>query len=799
MKRAFSRMSVLPSFSIVMRTAFHGNFLRQGSSGNNANHTASSSRNGSYVITLLGVAGLCLMRRNKENLVNSMAQFANYPSMFETSNEFIESCLAVQQYSTFIENRNPSNGKRRIFFRGETIEEAIETLRYGKSPIVTNHGSIVPPKIIDKTLHKKDNEKPGTCKGLTGLTTDLASTVKYEAVHLIIPTKTRIAPTSLHATDAEHNPQDQFVTAGLVKEDIFATLFRDSETNKISKIELNENFVGNLSELELDAQLRDVIALLPEGRDKQTLQCCINPELRYQDLYENKLAPCAESHAAGVRARQLFALSQESNEVRQTVYQLEHFFSYGVKEVSALQSNDEVDYAYIIRATDGRIFVPYGKQMGSNPGGFFMGNDGEPYYIKYAPANELVLTTDETGSGLSVMTDDPRRMNRTRFQNEYLMGQLYRAFGIEVPKTHLLYFRRDAVDYVCIASKFERNLVQCDTYQDGDVTRIGWRNNAHFLVALQRGGLVDFLLGDYDVIGLASDNMLGKKSKLTGQVEPIRIDPGAGLLFKAIGTPLDLTDTMSDFLTNELEPGDWWHGIFGQTFATFFPGLLSNYAILSSAIATLEKVSPERLEGVIRRYGYEDETLTNKVVDIVLKRREAILERVKKLQKKLYMKKIGDELAINQVEQAENHHVVKIVPSSFWLSPFPVGFGGRSSLLAQKPDNARRWISSSFRSVTLSDQVIINGARALGESIHRESVKRSCAAIVEHSFMAVKQLSKSLEEGGSDSKDPKHAEKWKEFGSVVEGDSNASSSDSDEEEESETSSNASTIAPSKRM
>lgn len=840
MRRAFRtpfNPSVVSSSSVVVSPFLWWGCIGYGSQSTKSGFKNRFSKHGLGVAAFLGMAGLYSIKRNEENLMDMVAQFANYPLTFEVANQFVESYLTIHQFSKFTENRNPSNGKRRLFFRGETLKEAHNTLRYGKSPIVIDLNGIVTPKVVDKTLHPHDAESPGTCRGLTGLTSDLASLAAYEAVHLIIPGKTKIAPTSLHATDANHNPKDQFVMAGLAKEDIFATVYRNPETGVFFKIEINQNFVGDVSCLELDEQMRGIIALLPESDVKQTLEHCINPELRCQDFYEKKLAPCVASHAAAVEARRLFQRVNLPDETGAVwfVNRLEHALSNGDDVVEDFRSDEAVDHANVLRTTDGRVFVRFGDQRGGNPGGFFMGHDNEPYYIKHAPANELVLTPDEEEAGLSVTTNDPRRMNSTRFQNEYLMGQLYRAFGIRVPKTHLIYFKKDGVDHVGIASKFERDLVRYDTYLDGDIVRTGWCDNKHFSSVLQRGGLVDFLLGDYDVIGLAFDNTLGKKSKLTGHLYPVRIDPGAGLLFKAKGTPLDLADDASDFLTNELGPGNWYD-VFGQTFGLCFQGLLNDFDILSSAIATLEKVSPEQLAYTIRKYKYNDDALTDYVIDLVLKRREALLKKAKTLHQKLYVKKTGEEIVMSREKNQSS--IAKVLNNSSWSFAFLsglrsgsgfIGHRRRSSVVPTEVSDtaavARKGSSFSMSGAISVDDAVVKKARALSNSLMRKSslmvmnnqqeTKKNTSFEQNELYMIFFGLAvvvvyaavlQSLSFDGLAEEslifDRKNPEKWREFGEVVafEGDSNASS-DSDEEEESETNldSDSLIIASPKRM
>lgn len=307
-----------------------------------------------------------------------------------------------------------------------------------------------------------------------------------------------------------------------------------------------------------------------------------------------------------------------------------------VEKTTTLQFDEPIGQADIIRTVDGKIFVQYGRQLGSNAGGFFVGHDSVCYYIKFAPVNNLVLTTEELELGLSEATNDVRRRNRTRFQNEYLMGQLYRLFDMAVPQTNLIFFKKAGVDYVGITSKFESDLIP---YETAEIDKKQWKSNKDFLRLLQCGGLVDFLLGDNDAVGCGRDNVFGKINKVTGEVEPMRIDPGAGLLFTATGMPLDLKSSdVSDFLTDDLQPGSWWGGFFGETFDDYFHELLTNFAVLSSAIQVLEKVSPEELTRTIRRHGYDSEALTDRVIDLVLRRREALLKITKRLECKLKAK-----------------------------------------------------------------------------------------------------------------------------------------------------------------
>lgn len=559
----------------------------------------------------------------KHRISHLISTASNAQIPFEYVQQLVEFYLTETQLSVFSENRDPKTGERRMFFMGESAEQARETLINGKAPITTANGHLTLPQVIDKTLHSDTANLPGTCLGLTGLTADLESTKEYEAVHLVVPSQSKILITSLHATSEDHNDKNQFATAGLRKEEIFATLYRDPKTKAFCRIELNENFTGDLAELELDSlYMPDIIALLPDEKIKAILRERINPNLHPNTLYESKLAPCATSHRAAVEARRLFKRNHDALDI--------------------MRGEEERDHVNVIHTEDNRVFYRYSEQGGGNPGGFFMGHDNEAYYIKYGLAHGQVLTDDEIEAGISETTDDPRRMNRTRFENEFLIGQLYRVFGIDVPKTHLIQFKKDGQWYIGIASKFIPDLRKYDTYKN----KQGWRESAEFLVKLQIGGLLDFLFGNYDVIGLGFDNTLGRFNKLTKELDPIRIDPGAGLLFRAKGTPLDLDTTADDFLTESLTPGLWYE-IYEGSFGCTFQDLIQQHNILYQAIRVVESVSPDQIAAVFNQHGYQDAALNKKMLETVLKRREALLTRAHQLLRKLFVENVQEQIAIS--------------------------------------------------------------------------------------------------------------------------------------------------------
>lgn len=239
--------------------------------------------------------------------------FAKQDFAFHMISDFVEHHMAKYFHTEFEENLM-SNGKRRVYFRGETFKEAESVLKNNRSPLpwslVTGEPSL--PAVIDATLHPNHDLPSGYTTSVISLTSDLKTAEGFgrgEAVLVIVPTQQRLAPVSQHAfireNDVEKSASEyEYISGGVHKNDVLGVGYHDLETGKFCRFELNPAFTGNIDDLELDSQMEPLIALLPDHNpNKAKLSRCIDPKLRYQAHYEDRLAQNVDQHAARVSER----------------------------------------------------------------------------------------------------------------------------------------------------------------------------------------------------------------------------------------------------------------------------------------------------------------------------------------------------------------------------------------------------------------------------------------------------------------------------------------------------------------
>jgi len=136
-----------------------------------------------------------------------------------------------------------------------------------------------------------------------------------------------------------------------------------------------------------------------------------------------------------------------------------------------------------------------GPQLGSNEGGFYEDAEGNRYYVK-KPKSDL------------------------HAQNEVLASAFYKLLGIDAADIGI----GSGDDGVKMT--FSPDII--DSKQDLQQKL----NDPEYLAKLQEGFAVDAWLGNWDVAGLAFDNVMSD-----GSGNPVRVDPGGALLFRAMGKP----------------------------------------------------------------------------------------------------------------------------------------------------------------------------------------------------------------------------------------------------------------------
>ena len=136
-----------------------------------------------------------------------------------------------------------------------------------------------------------------------------------------------------------------------------------------------------------------------------------------------------------------------------------------------------------------------GPQLGSNEGGFYEDAEGNRFYVK-KPKSDL------------------------HAQNEVLAAAFYKLLGVDAADIGI----GSGDDGVKMT--FSPDIV--DSKQDLQEKL----NDPAYLAKLQEGFAVDAWLGNWDVAGLGFDNVMSD-----GSGNPVRVDPGGALLFRAMGKP----------------------------------------------------------------------------------------------------------------------------------------------------------------------------------------------------------------------------------------------------------------------
>jgi hypothetical protein len=243
--------------------------------------------------------------------------------MFQLISDLVESYME-KHFHTEFEKNITADGKRRVYFRGETAKEAKSVLKNNRSPLPFSltSGEIGLPEVRDATLHAYDRSLPsGYTRSVVSLTSDFKTAEGFgqgEAVMVVVPTKQRIAAVSQHAfiqeNDIEKSGSEyEYICGGVHRNDILGMAYHDLDTGELSAFELNPAFTGDMDKLELDEQMKPLIELLPKNDPNAArLLRCIDPSVRYQTHYESLLALNASDHAKKVSEKQERRLSSDS-------------------------------------------------------------------------------------------------------------------------------------------------------------------------------------------------------------------------------------------------------------------------------------------------------------------------------------------------------------------------------------------------------------------------------------------------------------------------------------------------------
>ena len=161
-------------------------------------------------------------------------------------------------------------------------------------------------------------------------------------------------------------------------------------------------------------------------------------------------------------------------------------------------------------------------QGGSNPGGYYTGTDGGKYYVKFYK-------------------------DAAQAYNEHLANTIYRDLGINAADTTVF---KDAQGRTVYVSKIIEN--------EGTLGSSYSKANAESIL---KGFAADVLLGNWDVIGMSSDNIV----KLPGG-EVARIDNGGSLLYRAKAgrKPMDALEKISEWDVFSSSKNPSYHEVFDK-------------------------------------------------------------------------------------------------------------------------------------------------------------------------------------------------------------------------------------------
>lgn len=225
-----------------------------------------------------------------------------------------------------------------------------------------------------------------------------------------------------------------------------------------------------------------------------------------------------------------------------------------------------------------------GSQGGSNSGGVYEDSDGNKYYVKKSNGGSEAA------------------------HNEVVASALYDALGVYSNKVRLGKRNGDSTTYVVTPWIDNDGQALPKAVQSGDT---------EFLKKVQEDFAIDAWLANYDVIGIGPWNLVAAHDGT-----PIRIDPGASMLFRATGgkkswwsgNPTDIDDMR--FGTGQSSAYSYLPNVFGS---------MTDEDVAESAKKLL-KISPDQISAIVNSSGFDDAT-KKQLADTLITRRKKILDR----------------------------------------------------------------------------------------------------------------------------------------------------------------------------
>lgn len=207
-----------------------------------------------------------------------------------------------------------------------------------------------------------------------------------------------------------------------------------------------------------------------------------------------------------------------------------------------------------------------GHAQGTNEGGTYEDPDGTQYYVK--------LSQD----------DDHAR-------NEVLADRLYRAVGIKTANLELADVGHHTSQYA------EGTLGTVAKMLDAEKDLSEMRHDLAYRRRLQEDFAIDVWLGNYDVGGTGFDNIL-----TDNEGDPVRIDPGGALLYRAMGAPKGNESGEKSFL----DTADQWDDMRTSTWGKPLFGDIPDDVAKESAKKVLA-FSPDDIDKIVDSVGFGPE------------------------------------------------------------------------------------------------------------------------------------------------------------------------------------------------
>lgn len=271
----------------------------------------------------------------------------------------------------------------------------------------------------------------------------------------------------------------------------------------------------------------------------------------------------------------------DTNEIMSDIANTSPDVGVSDEETPAVESNTDDPIAELANDVGSEYdmagWKQVGQQLGSNKGGFYEDAEGNRFYVK-EPKSDL------------------------HAQNEALASALYRALGIDAAEI-----------YIGSGEDGKKKTYSPDIVGSKQDLQEKLKD-PEYLAKLQEGFAVDAWLANWDVAGLVFDNVMSD-----GDGNPVRVDPGGALLFRAQGAPkgklfgndVNELDTLRDPNMNPQSAS-----IFGS---------MTDEQQKASAAKLLD-ISHDDIDTLVDTI-VEDKNVADKLKDTLKARRQFILDR----------------------------------------------------------------------------------------------------------------------------------------------------------------------------